>query len=118
MVRFQWTDKNVKTLKDGWAAGMSASILGAAMGVSRCAILGKARRLKLKPRIDMAMRLATRVEREEAQAARIERKNRAIALNLPVSYGFTARPQTPEMTKGELRALLTQAVRNTAEMAV
>ena len=118
MKRFQWTDKNVRTLKEAWDSGMSATILGAIMGVSRCAILGKARRLKLKPRIDKAMRVAARIERERVRAAKVDRKKTAIALQPPSTFGFVqVQKKDEELTKGQLRAMLTEAVRNTAAMA-
>jgi GcrA cell cycle regulator len=46
-----WTENNIATLTRLWAAGATASQIASQIyGASRCAILGKARRLNLAPR--------------------------------------------------------------------
>jgi GcrA cell cycle regulator len=49
-----WTDERCDLLRQRWSEGFSASAIGGELGCSRCAILGKAKRLELTPR-----RLAT-----------------------------------------------------------
>jgi GcrA cell cycle regulator len=62
-----WTDERLEKLKELWAQGLSISQIGAALGVSRNAIAGKAHRVGLpkrpspisrpkveKPKVDMA----------------------------------------------------------------
>lgn len=46
-----WSDESIAMLTKMWGQGISASQIAARLpGVSRCAVLGKARRLKLPPR--------------------------------------------------------------------
>lgn len=45
-----WTDEAVTTLTRMWDEGLSASQIGAELGVSRCAVLGKIDRLGLPKR--------------------------------------------------------------------
>lgn len=45
-----WTDERMTLLKTLWASGDSASIIGAALGVSRSAVLGKVHRIGLEGR--------------------------------------------------------------------
>jgi GcrA cell cycle regulator len=45
-----WTEERVEQLKSDWAAGKSASLIGADLGISRSAVIGKATRLKLPVR--------------------------------------------------------------------
>ena len=45
-----WTEERTETLKTMWAAGESGTDVAKVIGCSRCAVLGKAFRLKLSPR--------------------------------------------------------------------
>ena len=45
-----WTEERIQELRDLWQAGHSASQIGAMMGVSKNAVVGKAHRLKLPAR--------------------------------------------------------------------
>jgi hypothetical protein len=45
-----WTDARIELLRDLWAAGHTATEIGEALDLSRNAVLGKARRLKLAVR--------------------------------------------------------------------
>jgi GcrA cell cycle regulator len=49
MIVFVWTDTKVAELKERHARGESMTAMGAAMGCSRSAIVGKIHRLKLGP---------------------------------------------------------------------
>lgn len=46
----EWNDDQIAELTRLWDAGMSITSIGIEMGVSRNAVVGKARRLKLSPR--------------------------------------------------------------------
>jgi GcrA cell cycle regulator len=50
MAAEDWTDEKVKTLTRMWAEGLSASIIGARIGMSRNAVIGKRIRLGLPGR--------------------------------------------------------------------
>jgi len=68
--RFDWSEARVTLLRQRWAEGLSASTIARELGsgVSRCAVLGKVHRLKLKqpefkrqhPRKERARRRAPR----------------------------------------------------------
>jgi GcrA cell cycle regulator len=45
-----WTTERVERLKKGWAEGLSAAVIGAQMGMTRNAIIGKVHRLGLHKR--------------------------------------------------------------------
>ena len=45
--QFDWTDERIARLKEMWAAGESAAVIGAELGVTRNSIIGKVNRLRL-----------------------------------------------------------------------
>ena len=45
--KFDWTDERIARLKEMWAAGESAAVIGAEFGVTRNSIIGKVNRLRL-----------------------------------------------------------------------
>lgn len=45
-----WTDEQIETLTRLWADGLSCSLIGEAMGITRNAVIGKVHRLKLPKR--------------------------------------------------------------------
>lgn len=45
-----WTDEMIQRLEELWAKGTSASAIGKDLGVSKNAVIGKSRRLKLPAR--------------------------------------------------------------------
>jgi GcrA cell cycle regulator len=58
MAQELWSDKEIAEIKTLWSSGMSASMIGAKMGKSRNAIIGKVHRLGLPYRkTDPALRL-------------------------------------------------------------
>jgi len=64
-----WTEERIDLLKKLWADGLSCSQIAARIGggLSRSAIIGKVRRLKLKGRSDVALKL---VQKRQAAANR------------------------------------------------
>lgn len=45
-----WTDERITKLEAMWADGDSASIIGAELGITRSAVIGKIHRLRLPKR--------------------------------------------------------------------
>lgn len=133
-----WTDLRIEQLKALWGDGDSASIIAKALGCSRNAVLGKVHRLELPNRIIVNSVERTRLSRrrdpliiaENARARvkryrdRLRKQNKSEVLaqfracgSSPYSAAFRKHlPRQPEMTKGELRAMLAQAIANTARM--
>lgn len=136
-----WTDLRIKELKFLWASGDSAALIGRAMDISRNAVLGKVHRLKLEPRSVLRVAERTFGARPRAAPNRIyhrsvfkmpERKPsfhapapnahpRLISVMSPITGAFMnvkrRLPHQAEMTKNELRAMLTQALINTAALS-
>lgn len=46
--QFAWTEENIAAAKDGMEAGLSASQIGARLGVSRNTVIGKMRRIGVR----------------------------------------------------------------------
>lgn len=123
-----WTDEKVSELQALWAAGNSASITAAKLGVSRNAVIGKVRRLGLPDRETIAVkphprpssRPKPRKPRPEIAAARRLKSIVSHSKNVPYAIRVKARKcdftNYEEPTKNQLRAMLTQAVINTAAM--
>lgn len=122
-----WNDDAVEDLTRLWDEGHSAKAIAEALGpgVTRCAVIGKAKRLKLPLREQGVNPL----RREIAQSGRLvlPAPRRVPRMKRPLSSSITViRPhqelkiikRQPEMTKSQLRAELAQAVRNTAAMPV
>ena len=86
-----WTDDRVQTLTHRWQDGYSASIIGAELGFSRNAIIGKVQRLTLASRKTVVSRRPPR-----SPAPRASNPNpaeaRAVAASRPV-------PQIPAQTE-------------------
>lgn len=47
---FNWDEESKNKLREFWASGLSASLIGKEMGVSKNSIIGAANRMKLPPR--------------------------------------------------------------------
>ena len=58
-----WDEASEKTLAELWAAGWSASQIGARMGQSRNAVIGKVHRLKLPARREVGVNAPARAAR-------------------------------------------------------
>lgn len=140
-----WTEEKLATLKRLWDAGLSGTQISAEIGVSRGAVLGKVWRLKLenpggKPTTN-ATRVYVRQPLEITKANARERNKRyrlknAAQRGTDPQAGLRCRllsqgaaptsaiyrkflPRAPrDMTRADLRAMLTQAVQNTAAMVV
>ena len=134
-----WTDRRIEWLLKLWAEGHSTTEIGAHMGCTRNAVIGKLHRLKAPEPADKLPVLRNRVyTRQMPEEARIKaairdkrrRLKNAADQKRQVRTQFRAQgasvysaayrkhmPRVPEMTKGELRAMLQQAVQNTAAMA-
>lgn len=139
-----WADAEVQELKRLWKTGDSASVIGRAMGKTRNAILGKVHRLELEARpmgrrdydaepkiVRDCVTRPKRVYRRSVITSReikpklrivdINRKPALLAVMSPITGAYMntrrVRPPEPEYTKNQLRAQLTEALRNTARMA-
>lgn len=133
-----WTEERVEQLKALWADGLSSTRVGVMMGLSRNAVIGKVHRLKLpipalkqegnrvyarQVRDDSAWK-AKQAERKRSWRARAKIKAQAEARERSLFHGHSRysavyrnlMPKLPPMTKGELRSMLADAVRNTAVM--
>ena len=49
---FDWSERAIKGLRDGWAAGLSTKAIGTKLGCTKNAVVGKKNRLKLPARPD------------------------------------------------------------------
>ena len=134
-----WTEERVEQLKALWADGLSSTRVGVMMGLSRNAVIGKVHRLKLpipalKQEVirnsvyarqvrDGAWK-AKQAKRKRSWRARAKIKAQAEARERSLFHGHSRyssvyrnlMPKLPPMTKGELRSMLADAVRNTAVM--
>lgn len=77
MKRIDWTDQKIKELKAHWTSNLSMSEIGAAMGTTRNAVIGKCHRLGFPERpqhVDAVERDERAQKRSERQA--LEQRNR------------------------------------------
>lgn len=136
-----WTDDQIARLSKLWSEGLSASLIGEAMGYTRNAVLGKVFRLGLEKRSEReyppiskqrsgpkrsmvrdAIELSRIRNRNRENRKRVERtvESRAFLRNCKAPKTSAAYrnhlPIMPDMSKAELRAMLTAAVVNTAQM--
>jgi len=65
-----WNEDQIETLKRLWANGLSAAQIGAAMGITRNAVLGKRKRLGLPERLRPPPKGVTRRPKEKRYARR------------------------------------------------
>jgi len=139
-----WDDQRVDVLTKMWAEGHSATQIALALGCSRSAVIGKVSRLKLPPpaeklpviidrtytrmlpderlkRLRAYERVYKKARRDAARLSlaskRDERKRLLDRGASPYSPAYRKQlPPLPDMTKGELRAMLAQAMQNTAAL--
>jgi GcrA cell cycle regulator len=123
-----WSDEKIAELRVLWARGTSATIIAAAFGnVSRSAVLGKVHRLGLPHRNTMVERPYSRPVEKYTRPSRSKTAIAARVLSSlnvlrparmePTVKKFNIKTPLPELTKTELRAMLRQAVINTAAMS-
>jgi len=130
-----WTEERVEQLRELWATGDSAAIIANLMRTTRNAILGKRYRLGLSDRAVLKCVRRHYPNRPKRALKTVfpnrERKPHfpklpsppplvAVTSVITGSYVTTKRmrPHVGEQTKNQLRAMLTQAVKNTAELEI
>ncbi|MGY3359770.1 hypothetical protein ACVWZK_006433 [Bradyrhizobium sp. GM0.4] len=141
-----WTEDEMSTLRQLWQKGLSASQIGARLGKSRNAVLGKLHRLGDSGRVLIVDPVKLKLRAEERRQAHVakERRRRArlasglgslrapraiepVAFKAPVVPSFVSKTspsyrdrlvKLPDMTVGQRRDMLAEAVRNTAAMPV
>lgn len=112
-----WTADKTADLEQRWNDGQSAGFIAEALGTTRGAIMGKVDRLGL------SYRITTTIKRQPRKIAdKRPPRPRTLARYSPVTrtrqaheYIMVNAPKN-EPTKNELRAILRQAVLNTAAM--
>lgn len=122
-----WTDEKAEELRVRWERGESAGIIAAAIGdISRCAVLGKARRMNLPLRLSSVTKPMGRKPQPDTKKRKPVMRSKPSRLvdlsNVMVNRRGPSAKEKAEsiyanMTKNQLRAMLTQAVINTAAMA-
>jgi len=140
----QWTDERIAEITKLWAEGYSATRIGAAMGISRSCVIGKVTRLGLPEPAEKLPVVTDRVyTRQLAEVTRAKvnayyrqyskkrREERKLMMETKASIreamldrGATKTsaayrkhlPPMPDMSKGQLRAMLAQAAQNTAAL--
>jgi GcrA cell cycle regulator len=93
-VTFVWTDKNITTLKEKWAAGSSGAIIAKILGTTRNAVIGKAHRLKLHRRTPDVVRESNMAKRVRDKKVK-ERKVRSRGEPVPPSPVKDSNTLTP-----------------------
>ena len=137
-----WTDEQIGTLTRLWADGYSASLIGARIGYTRNAVLGKVFRLGLekraerirpaihKPNAPRPRRYRDAYQMERIREKQRERYNERRAARAGEQKAYLSRckapktsaayrnhlPVMPDMSKTQLRAMLAAAVINTAAL--
>ena len=111
-----WTPEQEAELRRLWDTGDSAARIGGIMGITRNAVLGKAHRMELSDRATRHA-LGRRFKAPPKKRAPRERKPPLLTRQSTVTgcYAYTPppKPRVPELTKTEMRAMLTRAVLNT-----
>lgn len=118
-----WTDPRTDDLKLLWADQLSASDIAARLNTTRNAVLGKLHRLGLlKDGRKPSKRVGRYIRKTERGTVTRSPRTRTIMRYSPISKAKQAheiimvKPPKVEPTKNELRAILRQAVLNTAAM--
>jgi hypothetical protein len=122
-----WAPEKIEELKMLWERGDSATIISRAIGFSRNAVLGKVHRLGLSSRHTTKHEPLGRIPSPRLSRSKTAVIARAMAkMNVarlkavkqikPNAQTFSFKTPLPELTKTELRAMLKQAVINTAAM--
>jgi GcrA cell cycle regulator len=88
---YVWDDAAIERLQSLWAEGLSASIIGERMGVSKNSIIGKAHRLDLSKRPDPVKKLSSEGPRKIKRPFRL-RENTLPPLPAVVAYEPPPKP--------------------------
>ncbi len=129
-----WTGERVVELLALWAAGNSASQIGARLGCSRSAVIGKLHRLGAPPpplklhvvknriysrQLADVSRAKARIRDQRYRQKRQREARAVIRSNGASPYSAAYRrhlPELPDMSKNALRAMLATALQNTAAL--
>jgi hypothetical protein len=116
----RWPKEKEDKLREMWAAGFSATLIGKELGHTRTAILGKTHRLKLGGHT--VKHSEARPANPKGRNAKYRARKKAgedTSRRIVVKRGDRQNVVLPsvELTKSELRAMLHQAVLNTARAA-
>jgi GcrA cell cycle regulator len=107
-----WDEEDVALLKKLWAAGQSADQIARRLGCSRNAVSAKLKRMGLKrghKPPTAKPKIVSVPKRRSAQLAACHRPaDRVVSSRKPVAT------QPEQFTKGQLYAMLAEAVRNTS----
>lgn len=117
----RWTDIDIDRLRAVASTGEYASVIAAALGVSHASILMMAGRNNIPinpytPAEQALMDAKKRLREERKNAKRRAANKRFIAtiINSKTSSSYrNSLPKIRDMSKSELRAMLTEALRNT-----
>jgi hypothetical protein len=136
-----WTVERTDALQALWRDGESATQIAAKLGCTRNAVLGKLYRLREpEPMVKKAISRNRVYVRQLPEVARAKARIRTLRYRAKQRSSLDSRrdvrmqflasgvtrtsaeyrkhlPPVPEMTKGELRAMLAQAVQNTAALS-
>lgn len=121
----RWTPKAITQLRDLAATGEYASVIASIMGRSHLSLLVMSTKLgiainRYTPEEQTALDASYYGREHRKQARRKAKKQKAFTPSVAQfsktsSFYRKQLPNIAEMTKTELRAMLTQAVRNTVE---
>lgn len=100
----------IEEVKRLWVEGMSALEIAAQLGCTKNSVIGRVHRMKLAPR-EAVLRPRQRAQEGKQGSRRPKPKKEAKEV---VVAKLKRAPNEPPKTKGELRAMLAEAWRNTA----
>lgn len=90
-----WTVERVEELKRLWAEGWSGTQIGAALGITRNAVIGKANRLHLTPRVKAPPRPKGEPRLSPSLNPKALRTNRGRNKKTPAAYRKPVPPPPP-----------------------
>lgn len=129
-MRNRWTDEQIDVLRALSAKGMTASEIGAEIGATKHSVITAAFHHQIQVILHTDAEIYAMKQRQRIREKRKNDKRKALTKPKPKpimisvepdvsrtsSFFRKQLPKIPEMTKNELRAMLADAVRNTAEM--
>ena len=93
MNRGTWTPERIARLTELWLDGSPASKIGAALGLSKNAVVGKAHRLELAKRASPIRHCGQQTTRKEVVARATPQSEVSVPLAPPQSEAAVARPR-------------------------